>query len=405
MPIRVLLVSQHFYPEMISTGHILTELLLALSRHEVCSTVVCGQPTYYSRNIVDKHIEYCGINILRTTNTQCNKNAIWGKILNSISFFLLSFAHVLMAEQYTVLLLVTNPPFLGVIGPIIKLLRKRKFILIIHDLYPDMAINFGYMNKTSPLATFWNRLNKWIFREASFVITLGRDVQYLIRRRVDEDHKYKVIYIPNWADPSLIKPVRFDQNPFVKHLGLLEKFVVQYSGNMGLSHDMETIIEAAHELRNHKNIHFLLIGDGGKREKISKKIADYALDNITLLPYQARENLSNSLGACHVSLISLEHSAKGLSVPSKLYGIMASGRASIAVVPEDCEVALTLREYACGLVTRPKDVGGLVRSITWLMTHEKERRLMGEHAREAFLHHFTADRCAEKYLELIRRLP
>jgi colanic acid biosynthesis glycosyl transferase WcaI len=401
---NILLISQYFYPEMISTGHILTELLLQLSTNEVKSSVICAQPTYYSRDIIDQHINYHGINIIRTSNTQYDKDSVKGKVFNSTSFFALSLFSALRINKYSTLIIVTNPPFLGAIGSIIKIFRKCRFILIIHDHYPDIAVNAGYLNKLSPIVTFWNMLNRWIFLNASFIVTLGRDVKQLIKEQLPSDHKHKVVYIPNWADPSVIRPVAFEENSFIKEIGLLEKFVVQYSGNMGLTHDMETIIEAANELRNQDKVHFLLIGDGGKRTKIANMVKNYRLKNVTLLPYQPRENLKNSLSASHVSLISQEYSSKGLSVPSKLYGIMASGRPAIAIVPEDSEVALTLKEYEFGIVTPPKDVTGLVRSINWLMHHEEERTSMGARAHKAFLDNFTVACCAEKYLELIRKI-
>lgn len=401
---RILLISQYFYPEMISTGHILTELLLELNKKGIESSVICAQPTYYSRERVNKQIDHHGIDIVRTANTQFDKNSKIGKIFNSGSFFVLSSLLSLIENGHSPVILVTNPPFLGVIGVILKALRKRPFILIIHDLYPDIAVNAGYLGKRSPVVAIWNLLNRFIFREASFIIGLGRDVNLIIEKRLPAEQKDKVVYIPNWADPALIKPLDFNDNLFVQRLGLSNKFIVQYSGNMGLTHDMETIVEAANLLKDDDSIHFLLIGDGGKRKIVEHMIVDYKLKNITMLPYQPRENLINSLSASHVSLISLESNARGLSVPSKLYGILASGRPALALVPEDSEVALTLNEYNCGLVVAPKDVDALVSSINWLKDHKNERAAMGENAHKAFLQNFTVAKCADKYFDLIRKI-
>lgn len=400
----ILLISQYFYPEMISTGHILTELLLELKKKGIKCSVICAQPTYYSRERVNPRIDHHGIDIVRTDNTQYDKNTKIGKILNSCSFFLLSSLLSLQSNASSPVVIVTNPPFLGLIGLILKVFMKRPFILIIHDLYPDIAVNAGYLDKRSPVVAIWNHLNRFIFREASFIVGLGRDVNLIIEKRLPAKQKDKVVYIPNWADPSLIKPLDFNDNLFVQHLGLSNKFIVQYSGNMGLTHDMETIVEAANLLKDEDSIHFLLIGDGGKRKIVERMIVDYKLKNITMLPYQPRENLINSLSASHVSLISLESNARGLSVPSKLYGILASGRPAIALVPEDSEVALTLNEYECGLVVAPKDVSALVQSINWLKDHEDERASMGMRGYKAFLQNFTVAQCAEKYHSLIRKI-
>ena len=224
----------------------------------------------------------------------------------------------------------------------------------------------------------------------------------LIQAQVLADDLHKVVYIPNWADPSIIYPIEHVENPFIKQLGIEDKFLIQYSGNMGLAHDMETIIEAARSLCAYESVKFLLIGGGGKLEMIKEMILRYKLQNIVLLPHQPRENLKNSLCASHISLISLEKRAQGVSVPSKLYGIMASGRPIIAIVPQDSEVAMTVKEYNCGIITPPKDVTALVKAIVWLKTHKEERTIMGEKAYKAFLNKFTVQRCADQYYSLIR---
>jgi glycosyltransferase involved in cell wall biosynthesis len=402
--IDLTLVSQYFYPEMISTGHILTELLSELSGRGLRSSVICAQPTYYSTKKIDSLINYNGMKIFRTQNTQFDKNSVKGKIFNSTSFFLLSARIALKENSSRPLLLVTNPPLLGLLGPTFRLIRKRPFILIIHDLYPDIAVNMGYLRSKSLVTMLWKSLNRWVLRKASYIVALGRDMQELVRANLPVKDRLKVVYIPNWADPSVVYPVEAENNPLIKELGLVDKFLVQYSGNMGLSHDMETIIEAARELNGDKNIHFLMIGGGGKLNKVKDMALSYRLHNITFLPYQPRENLRYSLGASHVSLISLENGAQGLSVPSKLYGIMASGRPIIAIVPENSEVAFTVRDFNCGLVTPPKDVEALANAIVWLKSNETKRKVMGDRAHNAFLENFTVQRCADKYHNLIKSI-
>jgi glycosyltransferase involved in cell wall biosynthesis len=389
---------------MISTGHILTELLLELSARGLKSSVVCAQPTYYSRDILKRRIDHRGIDIIRTSNTQYDKNSSKGKILNSASFLLHAMALSLKLGIEGPVLAVTNPPFLGVLGPILKRLKGRCFILIIHDLYPDIAVNMGYLKAGSPVTTLWKLVNQWVFRKASFIVVLGRDMKELLRSRLPGKEGAKVVYIPNWADPMIISPIGRAENPLIKSLGLENAFIVQYSGNMGLTHDMETIVEAAHELREDNATHFVMIGGGGKLEKIKGMARGYELSNMTFLPYQPRENLKNSLGASDVSLISLEEEAQGLSVPSKLYGAMASGRPIIANVPGDSEVAMTLREFNCGIVTRPKDVAGMVNAIWSLKSNEAERKAMGERAYKAFLENFTVQKCADQYYKLIEQI-
>jgi glycosyltransferase involved in cell wall biosynthesis len=401
---HILLISQYFYPEMISTGHILTELLVELTKKGVKGSVICAQPTYYSRERVNPRMVYEGVKIIRTRNTQYDKNSPKGKIFNSASFLLHAAVLSLKLDTEGPVLAVTNPPFLGIVGPILKRIRGRSFILIIHDLYPDIAVNMGYLKAGSPITALWKLANQWVFRKASFIVVLGRDMRSLLRSQLPGKEGDKVVYIPNWADPAIISPIERGENPFIKSLGLENKFLVQYSGNMGLTHDMETIVEAAHELREDRAIQFVMIGGGGKLSKIEEMARVYKLNNMTFLPYQPRENLKNSLGASDVSLISLEEEASGFSVPSKLYGTMASGRPIIANVPGDSEVAMTLREFNCGIATRPKNVSEMVNAIRSLKSNESERKAMGERAYKAFLENFTVQKCADQYYKLIEQI-
>ena len=402
--IRLTLLSQYFYPEMISTGHILTELVVELARQGIETKVISAQPTYYSNNRVDKNIIYKRIDIRRTVNTQLNKNSLKGKLFNSFSFFLGALWLVLKEKDINPIILVTNPPFLGLIGLICKIFKRRSYILIIHDLYPDIPIKMGYLKRDSLLTLLWNKINQGIYEAASFVVVLGRDVQWKIQRQLPAEQYKKVKFIPNWADPELICPIDKNNSPLMNEFSLNGKFLVQYSGNMGLTHDMETIIEAARVLRDNGNIHFVLIGGGGKLAKIKSMVKNYGLKNVVFLPYQPREFLRYSLCFSHVSLVSLEEGAEGLSVPSKLYGIMASGRPIIAIMPNNTEVALTLNEYQCGLISPPKDVDSLVSKINWMQENDTEREAMGKRAYKAFLDNFTVKHCANQYYKLIQKM-
>jgi colanic acid biosynthesis glycosyl transferase WcaI len=399
----ITLVSQYFYPEMISTGHILTELFVALDK-QTKKTVFCAQPTYYSTEKVNKIIIHEKIRIIRTSNTQYDKNSMKGKLLNSVTFLSHAFLLLLKQKSNNTVLFVTNPSILGFIGPILKAIKKRKYILLIHDFYPDIAINMGYIGNKSIVAGLWNLINVFVYRHASSIIVLGRDVQKVLMDKIPFDQHKKIVFIPNWADPSLINPIEHKENHLIQQLKLENKFIVEYSGNMGLTHDMETLIEAAKEIQNDAFVHFLMIGGGGKLKKIKEMVKKYNLNNVTFLPYQDRENLKFSLSAAYVSLISLEDGAQGLSVPSKLYGILASGRPSIALMADDSEVAITLKEFRCGITIPPKDVNALVGAIKWFITNESERIDMGLRAREAFLNNYTVEICAEQYLQLIDKV-
>lgn len=401
---KILILSQYFYPELISTGQLLTELSEDLVDLGCSVNVVAGQPTYYESFRVPVELDHRGIKILRVGNTQVEKNSVLGKILNSATFFLGAIHKSLNLSPDTVVLVVTNPPILPFVPYLLSLVRKQKYVCLLHDVYPDIAARFGYLRKEGILYRMWERANRSVLHGAAAVIVLGRDMEEKVREKLDRSEWEKIRVIPNWSDGEAVIPVEKEENPFLREIGLLPSmFIVQYSGNMGLTHDMETIVEAASRLREIP-VRFLFIGGGGKREMIGKMAEDLGLGNVQFLPYQPKENLRYSLACSDVSLVSLEEGVEGLSVPSKYYGILASGRPVIAMMAERSEVAISIRETGCGYVVPPKAPEELAEKIRYLFNHPDAAREMGKKARESLERSYSRRVVVGKYHDLLREV-
>jgi len=401
---KVTILSQYFFPELISTGQLLTELAEELVNLGSSVIVVAGQPTYYESSQVPREMEHRGIKILRVRNTQLEKNSIVGKILNSTTFFLGAIGRSLTISNDTVILVVTNPPILPFVPYLLSFLRKQKYVCLVHDVYPDIAVQLGYLRENGIFYGLWERMNQKMMHGAAAVIVLGRDMEEKIREKLDRSEWGKIRMIPNWSDEDAIRPIGKGENPFLREIGLSPStFIVQYSGNMGLSHGMETIVEAARRLQD-MPVRFLFIGGGGKREKIGKMVADLGLKNVLFLPYQPKENLRYSLACSDVSLVSLDEGVEGLSVPSKYYGILASGRPVIALMAERSEVAMSVRESGCGYIVPPGNPEALAERIRYLFDHPDAVREMGKKARESVERNYSRRGVAEKYLALLREV-
>ena len=337
-------------------------------------------------------------------NTQFPKNSIRGKVLNSATFFLGAVRKFLDFPRDAVVLVVTNPPFLSFLPYLLSFFRKQKYVCLIHDVYPDIAARYGYLRKGGISYRLWDKVNRSVLRGAVAVIVLGRDMEERIREKLDRSEWGKIRVIPNWSDEDAIFPLAKEENPFLKEISIAPStFLVQYSGNMGLSHDMETIIEAASLLRD-LPIQFLFIGGGGKREKIGKMAADLGLENVRFFPYQPKEKLRYSLACSDVSLVCLDRGVEGMSVPSKYYGILASGRPVIALMAENSEVAMSIRESGCGYVVPPEDPDALAERIRYLFDHPDVAREMGKKSRESLERSYSRRIVARKYLELLREV-
>jgi glycosyltransferase involved in cell wall biosynthesis len=401
---RVVILSQYFFPELISTGQLLTELAEDLAVRGCSVTAIAGQPTYYESTRVPEEMEHQGIRILRVGNTQLEKNTVAGKVLNSATFFLGVMRRSLSLSRDAVVLVVTNPPILMFVPYLLSFLGKRKYVCLIHDVYPEIATQLGYLRRDGIVCKLWERMNRRVMRGAAAVIVLGRDMEEKVREKMDRTEWGKIRMIPNWSDGDVIRPIEKKENFFLREIGLSSStFIVQYSGNMGLSHDMETIIEAANLLRD-LPVRFLFIGGGGKREKIEKMAVELGLGNVQFLSYQPKEKLRYSLSCSDVSLVCLEDGVEGLSVPSKYYGILASGRPVIALMGENSEVAMSIRRSGCGYVVPPRDPEALAGRICDLFNRPEVAREMGRKARESLERNYSRQVVTEKYLDLLREL-
>ncbi len=177
-----------------------------------------------------------------------------------------------------------------------------------------------------------------------------------------------------------------------------------YSGNIGLSQDLENIIHLADALKEQQEILFLLIGEGASKEKLVKMADSMELENIKFLSYQEKEDLKFSLNAAHIHLVTLKKGMKGIIVPSKVYGIMAAGKPFIAAVDKGSEIDKIAKEFQCGIVSKPSSVEELRKAVLWAYKNKDKIREMGENGRKAFENHYTRKISAQKFKKTVENI-
>jgi glycosyltransferase involved in cell wall biosynthesis len=217
---------------------------------------------------------------------------------------------------------------------------------VIWDLYPDVLVNFGALKEKSFIRKRWNKKNSTCFDNASTLFTLGKDLSDAIKKYTSKEP----VIIHNWTNTEFVKPVSRAENRFAIQHGLTDKFVVMYSGNWGLTHNLESIVYIAEALRDNDHICFVLIGDGEKRNKIEQLVKEKNLKNTLLLPYQDKKTLPYSLACADIGIITLSKGAENVSVPSKTYSTLAAGSVILALASEDSELGLLVRKYKCGAI-------------------------------------------------------
>lgn len=281
---------------------------------------------------------------------------------------------------------------------LLVLLRKLDLFIFFLDVFPEGLIAVNKLKEKSIITFVLKFLNKLSLKFIDEVIVIGRDMEKIIKQ-YNYDQK-RIQYIPHW---SSTKPNHFTSHvnsKFYYERSLENKFTVQYSGNMGLWHDMNTYIKAAKLLENENDIIFNMVGDGIKKREAFQKSIELQLSNIYWFDFVPKEDLETSLAACNVALISLDKDLEGIAVPSKLYGILASGRPIIASVPKESEIAYTIQDHECGFILNPGDSEGLASVINDCANGKYDLESMGKNSYLAFKNHFNTSVAADSFIEI-----
>ena len=401
---KILLLCQHFYPEMVSTGMHMTELSEALTRKGVNITVFCAPPVYEIENWnegIPKTLKYKEIDIKRARTLGKHKAGVLNRLLFALTYMIQTFFYAWKERKFFDGILVgTNPPFLGIVTLIMKKIFGVEYVVIVYDVYPEYANNLGILKKDSLISKIWFWTTKSILRNAKANITIGRDMQKLIDSKTNDFDVSNVI-IPNWSDENVIKPQENKLNSFRDELGINNELMILYSGTMNKSHNLEPLLDVA-ELLKDEPIYFVFVGEGSNKDNLIKLSKDKELTKILFLPFQPKSKLPDVLGSCDISVVCLNKKWTGISVPSKTYGIMAAGRPVMAFMDKKSEIGLTINENNCGLVFEnptPKEI------VEYLLKFERNRDLlneMGENSYKAFMNNYTLDKSSEQYLNLIK---
>jgi glycosyltransferase involved in cell wall biosynthesis len=392
-PGKVVVVSQHYPPDLSTTAAIMAEISEHLAaRHPVL--VLSGTPGSATREAVANRPIVAEIR-----NRLPEKGALMRRAFAEIAFTTRAFMMVLQkAERGDVVLTVTAPFMLPYAIALATRLKRAKSALIMHDLYPDVLITAGLIGPRSPLSAANRGANALMFRMLDAVITIGRDTGRLLLRYPGITPR-KIRFIPNWATlPPAVRPVAAD-NRYRRDTPA--RFIVGLSGNLGFTHDPVVVFEAARLLAGEPDIHFLLSGWGVGYERLKQLLSGARLANVTLVDRVADDDLEKFLTAADAWIIPYRENVAGVSVPSRFYNLLAVGRPVILVSESDAEAAMTVSENNLGWVVRPgmpDELAGAIRKAS-----VSADASMGERAVVA-AGAFTLDRAMRGYCELIDEL-
>jgi glycosyltransferase involved in cell wall biosynthesis len=401
--VRILILSDHFYPDLSSGGRLWTELSAALVEQGEIVSVLTAFSAYNSEVVSGTRDVYRGINIRRVASTRFARKNLVGRLVNEFSFCISVFFRALVQPKPDVILTLSSPPFLPFFVAFLSKFRRVPFVYVMYDVFPDIAVQTGLLESGAPIVKFWERISRLTLRNATRIVVIGKCMQDVIEAKLGSA-KVPVDTIHNWSDSRQLYPILRSENPFFeRYPELRDKFIVQYSGNLGRFQDFETILAVAEQLSVHTEIHFLIIGDGFRRQWLTDEVEKKRLANVSLLPFQPQAELIYSLNAADVSLVTLERGAEGLGVPSKFYPILAVGKPVVAVMHPSAEVARTVQEAQVGEVVQQGDVRGLSAVVRRLACDRAATERMGARSLELFLREFDLPIAVQHYQRTLER--
>lgn len=394
---RLWVISELYYPEETSTGYYLTRIAEGLSdKFDV--KVISGQPNYSARGTTaPKREEHNGVEIFRVAGTRLDKNVIVFRLMNMMTLS----ASVLMntLRRFTAgdrVLVVTNPPTMPFIIAFASLLRGASYTLLIHDNYPEILIATQKLRQSSFIAKLLVYFNRWMYKYAAKIIVVGRDMEELVSQKT-EGLDIPIVTIPNWAELESVSPEQKQGNALLKELGIGDKFVFLYAGNMGHPNDLESIVDCAEKLVSDSQIHFVFLGTGVKRQWLTEQVQSRSLLNVTVLEPRPRSEQQVFLNACDVAFVSLVDKMHGVSVPSRTYNILAAGKPMIALTEQNSELARLIEEEQVGWTVPPGCPDKLLTTIKQVNDQPADLVDMGKRARTAAETKYSLHTALEKY--------
>lgn len=377
---RVTAVSLFYAPDMAAGSQLLTELCedLVTAGDEV--TVICGRGTYLGGEPLPARETINGVRVERAWATSFGKSTIVGRLSDYGSFWASSIAKGLFASSPDVMLAVSFPPMIAAGAALAARRHGAPLVTWVQDVYPELAARFGLMSERSVGYRALRGLQRMTHAASARTVAISEGMAARLREQGAVEERTRVV--PNWSDARTIRP-RDGESAFRSAHDFAGRFVVMYSGNLGVAHEFQTLLGAARVLSTRRpEVLFVFIGDG-QRKREAQGLAS-GLSNVRFMDYQPHASLGESLPSADAHVISLRDDLAGLVVPSKLYGAMACGRPVFYVGPPECEVGRVVRNHSIGWAGRVGDVEGLAAAIERAATDSPWAHDCGARARATF---------------------
>lgn len=406
---KIVFVINYFHPDYASTGQLMTELCMHI-KDDFEITVIAAQPGYSQDTYSGKSNEkietefWNDMKIIRVQLPQVNKRSKISRMKYIMQYFVLANIALLKEKNVDLIYTISQPPVLGgLIGTMGKFLKRTKHVYNIQDFNPEQAAAVNYTGGT--IHNIAKHIDKLNCSYSDHIILVGNDMKKTLENRFGKRHQLAHSVINNWTDENEIIPLSKNESyvsEFLKEHNLEGKFIIMYSGNLGLYYDLENLIKISSDFQQIQEIHFLYIGEGASKKEMQDYVSQQNLKNVTFLPYQPKEFIKYSLNVADVHLVVNQKGIKGVSVPSKIYGVMAAGKPILGVLEQGSEAEFLISTSNSGLVSEPQDYRKFAENIKSIyeLTQE-ERHAMGMRGRQYLDQHLRKELSLNKYKETL----
>ena len=427
---KLLIFAHYYYPDVASTGQILKDQSEGmLETFDV--TVICVVPSYGGKieeQYKTKKYYYekiNGVKVIRVRVPEFEKTNKISRIKNILAYFFGALGACAKAGKQDYVFTISQPPILGgLLGVLGKWMKRAKMIYCIQDFNPEQIMAVGYF-KNKFVLNCMLFADKISCRCSDLIITVGSDLVETLKKRFKGQKVPNHVMINNWIDEKEIYPLPAEHEKvagFRKEYGLEGKYVIMYSGNIGLYYDLEHLVKVMKQFRkgytmkgeyekglktpDGREVVFAFVGAGSVKEKLEQYAKKHHFENMVFIPYQDKEDLIYSLNAADVHWCVNAKGIKGVSCPSKAYGIMAVGKPILGVLEEDSEIRNIIEASDCGMCCAPADYEGVAKLLRWYIDNAGTvaEKAMGNNGRLYLEGNLTKDISIQKYSRAISSL-
>lgn len=404
---RILQLPGYFFPEKAASIYLEDNRQDAFSKEGFYTIVYAPRPQRGLSN--EEYLEFKNKNVemMYNNNVEVHRFAMYreGKnpVLRALRYFLISaiqFWKGVRAKDIDLIYVASTPPTQGALAALVKKLKRVPLVYNLQDIFPDSLVGTGLAKKSGFLWKVGRVIENFTYRNADKIIVISEDFKKNIMAKGVPEEKIVVVY--NWVDQNAVVDIPRSENKLFDKYGLdRSKFYITYNGNIGLTQNMDMLLEVAKALEANEDIQFVLVGNGAYLEDVKRIIAERNVQNVTLLPFQPYEEISHVFSLGDISLVISKPGVGANSVPSKTWSIMSASRPVLANFDEN-ELKSIIEKNSCGIFTKAGDKVAFTDAILKLYGDRELCCEMGRNGRQFVMDNLTKEVGTQKYVDVIR---